>query len=104
MFRRIYWTVEEISTSGESMVTGIYTSIFDLYDRGFRRLNNPSNSLRLSLIKLDCAGKPLGCWTADQAKQMETDLRAYVESGEFDPNGVKELVAHFEATAKVPSA
>ncbi len=47
MFRRLYWVVEEVDTSGRSQVTGVYTSIQDLIKHGLSGVD-AGNEIRLT--------------------------------------------------------
>ncbi|MBL8088144.1 MAG: hypothetical protein JNM85_08770 [Chthonomonas sp.] len=100
MFRLLYWIVEEVRPDGSSSATGIYTSIHDLKEKGLRRIDGDANALRLSLVKVDSMKAPLGVWMADDARQLEADMQAYIETGEFTSSMVEDLLEAFSATTR----
>ena len=82
-FRRIYWVTEEIR-QGERSLTGVFTSISDLLDRYLEGLDdNKPDSIRLSLVKLDQKGPPLGVWESGKFENLRQDLQQFIDSGEF---------------------
>lgn len=82
-FRRIYWVVEE-TRAGERGLVGVFTSTTDLLDRYLDHLNeNEPDSIRLTLVKLDQVGNPLGWWESGSFGNLRQDLQQFVESGEF---------------------
>ncbi|MBX3096178.1 MAG: hypothetical protein KF812_04895 [Fimbriimonadaceae bacterium] len=92
VFRRIYWVTEQLDAKGCGVVTGVYTSIPDLMNKGLRWLNGQESAkLRVSLIKLDSPGQPLGCWTGPEFENFETDLEQCIVTKEFTPQEVETL-------------
>ncbi|MBL8060712.1 MAG: hypothetical protein JNK63_08375 [Chthonomonas sp.] len=82
-FRRIYWVVEE-TRQGDRSVRGVFTSVSDLLDRYLDVLGaEKPDSLRLSLVKLDQVGDPLGVWESGQFSNLKQELQQFIESGEF---------------------
>lgn len=95
-FRRIYWVTELIDAEGHSAVGGVYTSIQDLLADGFKwhaDLPNHRAKLRISLVKLDSAGLPLGSWCSPTFDGLAEDLQAYIRTDEFNILDVEALVA-----------
>lgn len=98
-FRKLYWVTEQIDESGQSSVAGVYTSIFDLTNKGLRWDEEISGKagFRVTLVKLDSGSKPLGSWTGDEFAGMGEDLQPYVTTGEFDGPAVDNLVEELNA-------
>lgn len=93
VLRYIYWVVEELGCDGSSRVTGVYTSIPDLIENGFRRLGGDVGAgFRLSLCKLDSNGAPLHCWRVPCDSSIGEDLKTYVESGEISQSDHEQIV------------
>ncbi|MEA2551993.1 MAG: hypothetical protein QOJ65_169 [Fimbriimonadaceae bacterium] len=92
MFRKLYWVTEEVSRDGNSGVTGVYTSIPDLVRKGIQARNGKPSSLRLSLVKLDCADGPLGTWDAPNFAGIGDSLQDYVKTDEFSADQCQLLV------------
>ncbi len=93
-FRKLYWVTEQIDEQGRSSVAGVYTSIFDLTNKGLRwdpEVSGNTN-FRISLVKLDANSKPLGTWSGNDFTQMGEELQPYVATGEFDGPAVDALV------------
>ncbi len=90
MFRRLYWVVEEVDTSGRSQVTGVYTSIQDLIKHGLSGVD-AGNEIRLTLTKLDSSKPPLGCWRSPKFDELETALEEYIRTDEFSEEQCKSL-------------
>jgi hypothetical protein len=87
MFRRIYWVIERVEKDGSSRVAGIYTSIPDLVDHGFRNRDplRDGQSIRLSQVQLNRSDEPLGQWTQHTWGDIAQELEPFVESGEYSP-------------------
>ncbi len=100
MFRRLYWVVEEVQTSGSSQVIGVYTSIQDLIQRGLGCVD-AGNEIRLTLTKLDSTKPPLGCWTSPRFEGLEADMEEYVRTDEFSPEQCKALSDALHAMYKI---
>ena len=94
-FRRLYWVTEEVSASGGSGVTGVYTSIPDLIKNGIESRNGQPSQLRISLVKLDSAKGPLNVWEAPYA-DIETALQEYVKTEEFSAEQCRSLASALE--------
>lgn len=90
MFRRLYWVVEEVESTGRSQVTGVYTSIQDLIKHGLAHVDS-GNEIRLTLTKLDSNKPPLGCWTSPRFENLEADMEEYVSTDEFTADSCKAL-------------
>jgi hypothetical protein len=84
MFRKIYWVTEEVDTAGHSEVTGVYTSIHDLVEKGLGNVKErlADSVLRLSLVQLDTPGA-LGRWTSPGFGSLSEDLDQYLATGEI---------------------
>lgn len=80
MFRRLNWITEHVDDNGSSYATGVYTSIYDLLNRGLPRHRK---GLRLTLVKVDCDGEPLGQWCGPDFQGLADDLRPYVLTDEI---------------------
>lgn len=85
MFRKLYWVTEQLDADGRSEITGVFTSAPDLIGKGLRwcECTDKRANFRLTLIALDRAGKPLGTWTGPEFTGIETDLKAFLDTGEF---------------------
>ncbi|MER3495727.1 MAG: hypothetical protein C4320_02235 [Armatimonadota bacterium] len=88
MFRKLYWVSEEIDENGKSHVSGVFTSIPNLLQKGFPA---KSESLRLNLCKLDACCSPLLTWEAGSFDQVSEQLKPFVETEEFSPEHVAML-------------
>ena|SRR5579859_1722399 len=95
MFRRLYWVAEQVDNAGRSKVTGVYTSIQDLVQRGLRWCDgsNGPGGYRLTMVKPDCFNCPLGMWESPRFEGMAKDLEEFVENDEYS----REEVATLEA-------
>lgn len=92
-FRRIYWVTEQIDNDGSSQVAGVFTSIPDLIDKGLRWDDEiPGRSgFRISLVKLDSSKKPLGTWSSPSFEGLDSSLREYIGTGEFNEGDCVQL-------------
>lgn len=92
MFRKLYWITEQ-SSRGSWRATGVYTSIQDLIEHGFRFVGDPAvhDGFRITLCKLDCRKDVLGVWSGPKFQDIETDLQAYVQTGEFTVEEIQQL-------------
>jgi hypothetical protein len=100
-FRRIYWVTEELNGGGASRVTGVYTSVPDLCEKGFAFLTDSTYTcaFRISLVALDKPGA-LGVWTSPDFGSLRADLEEYHETGELaehDLDMLSETVSRFLA-------
>lgn len=94
MFRRLYWVAEQVDQkSGRSKVTGVYTSIQDLVQKGFQWCDGGSGptGYRLTLLKPDSFNCPLGVWDAPRFEGILNDMNEYVESGEYTKDEIATL-------------
>ncbi|BBO23070.1 MAG: hypothetical protein QY327_08025 [Fimbriimonadaceae bacterium] len=93
MFRKLYWVTEQVEADGASKVTGVYTSIHDLVEKGIRWLGERGDGqhFRLSLVKLDSGKAPLGVWTSPEFPSLLHDLQAFVRTHEFTSEECQEL-------------
>ncbi len=85
-FRKLYWVTEQVGTDGNSKVIGTFTSIHDLRTKGIKWAEDCDlrSTFRISLVKLDSSGMPMGCWTGPEFEGLESDLQQFVATGEFD--------------------
>ena len=90
MFRHLYWVVEEGGGSAEFCVTGIYTSIHDLLETGIRWVHGGSK-MRLSLVKVDHSGPPLGTWLSPDFAGLDARLQEFVATQEFSVSEILDL-------------
>lgn len=101
MFRRLYWIVEQVGSDGKSRVTGVYTSIPDLVERGLQWSDDVHGTgLRVSLVKPDTFNAPLGCWTGPEFPGMVEDLRSFVASHEITEEELNTLSSSLFAFAR----
>lgn len=91
VFRRIYWVTEELGDDGSSRATGVFTSTSDLSSRGLRWLDGPAGGFRVTLVKLDSSGRPLGSWIGPDFAGLETDLQPFVATEELTEPEVEAL-------------
>ncbi len=82
MFRKLYWVTETVDLKGISQVTGVYTSIPDLIRHGLR-WSQSSETLRLTLTKLDSDQPPLGCWASPDFSGLVSGLDQFIVTDEF---------------------
>jgi len=95
MFRKLYWVTEEVDDIGRAHVTGVFTSVPDLIDKGLKVSESslPANhALRLTLLKLDSCGAPFGSWTSPTFAGLGEKLTEFVETGEFTFDECRDLV------------
>lgn len=89
MFRRLYWIVEQIGEDSSSRVTGVYTSIQDLVNKGLKWSENlVVNHVRITLMKPDTFDKALGSWKDSEFGSLRNDLEAYIQSHEYSEEEV----------------
>jgi len=91
MFRKLYWVTEQVDRDGSSRVTGVYTSIPDLIRHGLR-WSRTSDSLRLTLTKLDSEKEPLGSWASPGFSGLEASLQEFIRTDEFSQEHCQALV------------
>jgi hypothetical protein len=96
MFRRLYWVTEELGENG-SRVTGVYTSIPDLINRGLRWTGEPQSGFRISLIKLDCDREPLGTFVSPRYEGLEERLGDFIKTEEFSEEQRTALIEGLQA-------
>jgi hypothetical protein len=95
MFRKLYWVTEEVDDIGRAHVTGVFTSVPDLIDKGLKvaETSMPSDHfLRLTLVKLDSCGTPFGSWTSPTFTGLGEKLTEFVDTGEFTFDECRDLV------------
>jgi len=104
-FRRIYWVTEQLGADGTSEIGGVYTSIQDLIDEGLRwnEGSDKKSGFRISLVKLDAKGRPLGTWMGPDFAGLEEDLEAYVKTKEFDYVDCIAMVQELKKFAGAPA-
>jgi hypothetical protein len=103
MFRKLYWVTEQTDPQGTYRATGVYTSIPDLIDQGLRWLEPAGNGFRISLVKLDGRGDPLGAWTAPDFTGLEEGLQDFVATGEFGIDECESLRMALTGFVRTPS-
>lgn len=91
MFRKLYWVTESVDELGRSHVTGVFTSIPDLIDKGLHD-GGHGESLRLTLLKLDTVGDPFGAWSSPTFAGIGEKLSEFVDTGEFTFDECRDLV------------
>ena len=95
-FRRIYWITEHVDADGSTRPSGVYTSVYDLIERALPRHDR---GLRLTLVKVDSEGDPLGSYVSPAFKGLAEDLLGYAATDEITADQRKGLLealgAHF---------
>lgn len=94
MFRKLYWVTEEVCTSGESRVLGVFTSIPDLVRYGLDY--NHACTLRMTLTKLDTDQGRIGCWTSPDFAGLQDKLQEFIRTDEFSDDHCRELMRALE--------
>lgn len=94
MFRRLYWITERLEDDGTSLATGIYTSVYDLVNRGLPR---HTDRLRLTIAKVDSEEDPIGRWTSPGFDGLAEELSKYVATEEITEDQRRTLVAALAA-------
>lgn len=92
MFRKLYWVTETVDEVGRSNVTGVFTSIPDLVDKGLHEDVSQDRHLRLTLLKLDTPGATFGSWTSPTFSGIGERLTEFVDTGEFSFDECRDLV------------
>ena len=100
-FRRIYWVTEQLDECGCSQVTGVYTSIPDLVERGiqWREGCSKRDGFRLTLVQLDSARLPLGVWSSPDFEDIASDLETFVKSEELTAQDCELLVSNLRSVS-----
>jgi hypothetical protein len=88
-FRRIYWITEHVHADGSTQASGIYTSVYDLVERGLPR---HSEGLRLTLVKVDSDSDPLGTYDSPAFEGLAEDLLGYTATDEITEDQRKGLL------------
>ncbi len=104
-FRKLYWVTEQVGQDGSSEVVAVFTSIFDLRNKGLRwdaEIDRKA-ALRVSLVKLDSSRKPFGTWQSPDFAGMREALDPFVESGEFDGPSCDQLVEDLKNFCAAPA-
>lgn len=91
MFRKLYWVTESVDELGHSHVTGVFTSIPDLIEKGLTH-EIGAQTLRLSLLKLDCENGCFGTWSSPTFAGIGEKLTDFVNTGEFTFDECRDLV------------
>ncbi len=101
-FRKLYWVTEVLGDAGRSQVSGVYTSIHDLLERGLHWNDDPAMQagFRVTLVKLDSDKPPLGQWTSPDFAGMREALEEYVATDEFNAQDCEMLVENLAKFAK----
>ncbi|MBL1150672.1 MAG: hypothetical protein HND42_10745 [Armatimonadetes bacterium] len=94
-FRRIYWVTEQLDDAGRSEVTGIFTSIPDLVERGvgIRPICDKNAGFRITLCALDSPNAPLARFGEAEFGEVEMRLAEFIETGEISTEEVATLAA-----------
>ena len=92
MFRKLYWVTESVDEQGRSSVNGVFTSVPDLIDQGLKDDATSGHTLRLTLLKLDCADAKFGSWTSPTFAGIGEKLTDFVNTGEFTFDECRDLV------------
>ena len=96
-FRRLYWITERLLDGGAYEATGVYTSIYDLLNRGLPR---HEGGLRLTIVKLDSDSDPLGRYASPAFGGLAEDLLTYVKTEEITEDQRQTLVRALESRAE----
>jgi hypothetical protein len=98
-FRRIYWVTEQLGAGDKSVVTGVYTSVHDLLEHGLamRDFVEFKDGIRLTLVELDSAGKPILSASSPDFAEMQEGLKPLAQSGELTAEECARLVAALTA-------
>jgi hypothetical protein len=102
-FRRLYWVAEQIERDGKSKVTGVYTSIQDLIQRGLRWCDedrSESSRFVLTLVKPDSFNCPFGEWTSPEFGGLIEALQQFVETNEYTQEEIYLLQEELEKFVK----
>jgi len=101
-FRKLYWVTELLGDNGRSQVSGVYTSIQDLLERGLHWSEDPvlQAGFRVTLVKLDSQKPPLGQWVSPDFDGMREALQEYVATDEFNAQDCELLVDNLAKFAK----
>ncbi len=94
-FRRVYWITERLLEGGASEATGVYTSIYDLIERGLPR--HAGQGLRLTIAKVDSDVDPLARFTSPEFEGLGEALLPYVRTEEISEDGRQTLLAALKA-------
>lgn len=93
-FRRLYWITERLLSEDMYEATGVYTSIHDLIERGLPR---HTGGLRLTIVKLDSDGDPLGRYASPAFAGLAEDLVQYVQTEEITSDQRQTLLNALQA-------
>lgn len=93
-FRKLYWVTEVLGDDDKSAVSGVYTSIHDLLERGLHWPQDMTAhaGFRVTLVKLDSDKPPLGQWVSPDFAGMREALQEYVATDEFNAQDCELLV------------
>ncbi len=92
-FRRIYWVTEQFDEAGKSHVTGVFTSVHDLIERGVgvREVSDKTSGYRVTLVELDSPNLPLCEFSSPTFPDVAAKLQPFVDSGELSIEEVARL-------------
>ena len=84
---------EQLDESGQSEVTGVFTSIPDLIDTGLgvRDISEKKSRFRLSLCELDSKNKPLLTLESPGFDDFQQKLEPFLTTGEFSREELNSL-------------
>ncbi len=104
IFRRLYWVAEQVDLSGQSKVTGVFTSIQDLIYKGLHWCDGGTGYYRLTLLKPDSFNCPIGVFKSPQFQGLTKTLAVLVEGGEYSSTEVTDLEAALEQFVSVKAS
>lgn len=93
-FRRLYWITEHVRSNGSTMASGVYTSVYDLIERGLPRHRD---GLRLTIAKVDSDADPIASYTSPGFAGLEDDLLTYVKTEEITEDQRQSLLKALRA-------
>lgn len=99
MFRRLYWVAEQVDGNGRSIVTGVYTSIQDLVNKGLHWCDESAEDrmFRLTLVKPDSFNCPLARFESNDFAQIEERLQEFVSTNEYSTDEIKLLKENLDS-------
>ncbi len=93
-FRRLYWITEHVKSDGSTQASGVYTSVYDLIERGLPRHHD---GLRLSIAKVDSETDPIAAYVSPGFERLEDDLLTYVKTEEITEDQRQSLLRALRA-------
>jgi hypothetical protein len=96
-FRRLYWITEHVKSDGSTQASGVYTSVYDLIERGLPRHRN---GLRLTIAKVDSDADPIASYVSPGFGKLEDDLLTYVKTEEITEDQRQSLMRALRALSE----